>query len=321
MSAAAYLRMFSKPPKFGACHLFLDGGPLFRAGRKGYPAPMIHLRAMTVADVPLGMQLKAQAGWNQTEADWLRLLDMQPDGCFVIELDGRPVGTVATCEFGSVAWIAMVLVEASVRGQGLGKRLMRHALDHLDGRGLPTARLDATELGRPIYQRLGFRAEFEVVRWEAIVAAGGHADLDPRVEPAARDQLDAAVELDCRASGNDRRRLLERLWHESPESTWVVRDRDGLAGYLCARPGTQATQIGPGAATGPEAGRALAETVLRFCAGRSAYLDVPAPNDAATDWARSRGFVPRRHFTRMTRGEPVSGDARVIWASFGPELG
>src|SRR5438094_512550 len=66
---------------------------------------------MTAADVPLGMELKRFAGWNQTEADWRRLLDLEPDGCFVAELDGTPSATLATCIFGAVAWIAMVLVQ------------------------------------------------------------------------------------------------------------------------------------------------------------------------------------------------------------------
>jgi hypothetical protein len=33
----------------------------------------IIIRTMTGRDVPLGMALTDRAGWNQTEADWLRL--------------------------------------------------------------------------------------------------------------------------------------------------------------------------------------------------------------------------------------------------------
>ena len=32
--------------------------------------PVLRIRALTAADIPLGMRLKAQAGWNQLEADW-----------------------------------------------------------------------------------------------------------------------------------------------------------------------------------------------------------------------------------------------------------
>ena len=97
---------------------------------------MLRIRGMTVADIPLGMRLKEQAGWNQVEADWRRLLDLQPDGCFVAELDGIPAGTVTTCRFGPVAWVAMMLVDESFRSRGIGRALMSRALDDLDSAGV-----------------------------------------------------------------------------------------------------------------------------------------------------------------------------------------
>ena len=87
---------------------------------------MIRVRALTAADLPLG--LCGAAGWNQTEADWRRFLDLQPDGCFVAELDGASVGTTTTCVFSRVAWVAMALVAEAVRGRGVGAALLGAAL-------------------------------------------------------------------------------------------------------------------------------------------------------------------------------------------------
>src|SRR5438105_11990396 len=130
---------------------------------------MIRIRRMTAADVPLGMRLKEQAGWNQTEADWQRCLDLQPDGCFVAEWNDTPVGTTTTCVFGNVAWIAMVLVDANHRGKGIGKALMNHALEYLDSAGVASIRLDATPLGQPLYEKLGFRVQFPLARFEGVL--------------------------------------------------------------------------------------------------------------------------------------------------------
>ena len=115
-------------------------------------------------DVPLGLMLTRQAGWNQLEADWLRFLDMQPQGCFVAELEGRPVGTTVTCILGPVAWIAMVLVDVGARRQGVATALLKHAIDFLDGQGVKTIRLDATAAGRPVYEKLGFAPEYQLTR-------------------------------------------------------------------------------------------------------------------------------------------------------------
>src|SRR5437867_1836352 len=117
---------------------------------------MINVRLMTVADIPFGMRLKLANGWNQTEADWRRYLDLQADGCFVAESDGTPVGTLSTCIFEAVAWIAMVLVDAEHRRKGVGTALMRHALELLERQGVVSVRLDATALGQPLYEKLGF---------------------------------------------------------------------------------------------------------------------------------------------------------------------
>ena len=279
---------------------------------------MIHIRTMTAEDVPLGMRLKAQARFNQTEADWRRFLDLGPDGCFVAELDGEPVGTVTNCLFGSVGWIAMLLVDERVRGRGIGTRLLEHALAYLDARGARCARLDATPRGRPIYEKLGFVAEYELARWEGAASGGGSAE---GVRPVTPDRLGAVVELDRQAHGTDRRRLIERLYQERREAMCLFQADDKIAGYLTSRAGSNAAQIGPGAALSDAAGRALGDAAIERCVGHAVFVDVPVDNAPATRWAESKGLAVQRHFTRMRRGEPVVDRPSQIWASSGPEKG
>ena len=128
----------------------------------------VHIRVMKNEDREFGLRLSRQARWNQTEADWLRLLHFEPKGCFVAELDGSPVGTTTTCFLGQVAWMAMVLVDKNHRRRGIGTHLLRHALEYLDSRQAPTICLDATQLGRPVYEKLGFVPEYELARYQGI---------------------------------------------------------------------------------------------------------------------------------------------------------
>src|ERR1043166_5775791 len=123
---------------------------------------MLTIRPMTDADLPLGMRLSEQAHWNQTDADWRRLLDMQPDGAFVAEWNGKPAGTALTTRFGPVAWISMVLVDEAQRNQGIGTALVKHALEMLDRDRIPAVRLDATTLGQHLYEKLGFVEQFRL---------------------------------------------------------------------------------------------------------------------------------------------------------------
>jgi predicted N-acetyltransferase YhbS len=279
---------------------------------------MIHIRTMTASDVPLGMRLKDQAGWNQVEADWQRVLTLQPEGCFVAELNGQSVGTTATSVFGSVGWILAVLVDDSVRGQGVGTQLMRRALAYLDGCGVPTARLDATPLGRPIYERLGFVAEYELGRWTGIAAEGKAAT---EVRPAAWEDMDAILELDFRATGTDRSRLLERLYQERPQAMHVATGGAPVTGYAWLRPGSRFAHAGPTIAQDENAGRALFDVLSRHSAGQPILLDIPVDNRPATLWAESRGLRVQRQVTRMVRGKPVHDQPGQLWSSFGPEKG
>jgi predicted N-acetyltransferase YhbS len=294
---------------------------------------MIHIRTMTVADVPLGMRLKDQAGWNQTAADWQRILALQPDGSFVAELSGRPVGTTATCVFDAVGWLAMVLVDEAFRGRGIGTRLVEHALRHLDQCGVPCARLDATPLGRPLYEKLGFVAEYELARMgekgtgpicrHGPKGASHKLDLSPfpGVRPLAAEQIDAVCALDRKVTGTNRRRLIECLYRQQPDAMHIVTSGGEVVGYLSFRRGSRAVQIGPTVALGAEAGRALGDAALRLCAAQPIFVDIPVPNAAAMSWAESRGLRVQRFLTRMRRGAPVVDRPRQLWAAFGPEKG
>jgi len=276
------------------------------------------LRTMTAGDVPLGIMLKDQAGWNQVEADWLRFLALEPEGCFVAEWEGRAVGTTATTVLGGVGWIAMVLVEKAVRGRGIGTRLVEHAIAHLERRKVGTMRLDATGLGRPVYEKLGFVPEYEVARWEGIATA---AAPGPRVSPIAADELDAVVELDRQVTGTDRRRLIEHLYRRQPEAMRGVRIRGKVAGYATHRPGSRAVQIGPAVSPEPVAGVVLFDEALHCCAGQPVFVDIPAENSPATNSAQFKGLVLQRKWMRMRRGRSICDRPAQLWASSGPENG
>jgi GNAT superfamily N-acetyltransferase len=278
---------------------------------------MIRVRQMNAADIPLGMRLKEQAGWNQTEADWRRFLYLEPDGCFVVEWAGTAVGTTTTCRFGHVAWIAMVLVDSSVRGQGIGKALMNEALRFLDAAGIRSVRLDATPLGQPLYERLGFAVQFQLTRFEGVPL--GHEPVDG-VEKASLEGLNRLVEFDAVATATDRRRLVESLFAEQPDAMRFVERGGKIAGYIAVRRGSRAVQLGPCIADAV-AGPLLLTDACRRHRSEHVYMDVPVDNKQATEFAAGLGLTTQRRLTRMCRGPNVQEDLQRLWTSSGPEKG
>ena len=115
------------------------------------------IRQMRPGDIPDAMQLKQAAGWNQVPGDWERLLRLDPQGCFVAEIDGKVVGSATALRHGTqMAWLGMVLVLPEYRRRGVAKALTEHALAWLDGHGVKACGLDATDMGKPLYEQLGF---------------------------------------------------------------------------------------------------------------------------------------------------------------------
>jgi len=279
----------------------------------------VDLRVMTLDDIDFGMTLKDKANWNQTPADWRRFIELQPDGCFVASLDGRQVGCGSTCILGDSGWIAMILVDPEARGQGVGTAIMRGALDFLAQKQVPTPRLDATPMGQPLYEKLGFHAEYKVARLGGCLKAGQEA---PDVRKPTPDDLEAIVALDRFATGTDRSRLLARLLDEFPDTSLVAEREDGaLDGFVFWRPGTKAWQIGPCIASSDEAGTKMFNEVFRRHAGESVFMDVPYDNAPAMRMARKHGLEPLRDFMRMYKGTPITDRPQAIWASSGPEKG
>lgn len=283
---------------------------------------MIRIREMTLGDVALGMRLKTQAGWNQLEDDWRRMRDMQPDGCFVAEVDGVPVGTTATCIFDSVAWIAMVLVDADHRSKGIGRAMMTHALAFLDGQGVSTVRLDATPMGQPLYEKLGFVEEYRLTRYDGVLAPP-RLPSDSRLRRVQDDEvfaLDPIIDLDRQVTATNRRKLLTRLCLANPGAVRWVESGETLRGYMTVRPGANAVQLGPCIADAEAGPLLLADAWERFV-GRRGFIDVPTENAPAVRLAESMGLKPQRSLVRMTRGVRVKEDIPRLWASSGPELG
>jgi hypothetical protein len=264
------------------------------------------------------MRLKERVGWNQLEADWQRLIELDPGGDFVAEFDGTAVGTVTTCRFGPVAWVAMMVVDERFRSRGIGRALMVQALSVLDSRGVVSVRLDATPLGRPLYESLGFTLETTFTRFQGSFLP---AEPGPGLPVVHKDGvLEPICALDRSVTGTDRTQLLRRLAAEHPQSLAIVSDGAGVAGFLMSRPGAHARQIGP-CITHPESGPLLFDEARRRYAGEPVFIDIPVDNTRATPQAAALGLTAGRQLMRMGRGPRIVEDLDRLWASAGPEKG
>ena len=290
---------------------------------------------MQRADIPMANQLRDLAGWNQTERDWQGYLEFEPAGCFVAEVRGEPAGTATTIRYGDrVGWIGMVLVHPEQRRLGIGSLLLRQAIQYLEACGVRCIKLDATPLGRKVYVPLGFVDEYELSRYEAnpgaaAPSAQGLADRGEgtaapgKLVPYAAVDAAAVAALDAAAFGVPRPQVLAALGARDPELCFASRDAEGrLRGYLIARQGARAVQVGPWSAREADAAEQLLLACLGNVTGRTVFVDVPATNAAGVELVKKYGFRVQRTLTRMFLGENTSpGDPRLVYGISSPEKG
>jgi ribosomal protein S18 acetylase RimI-like enzyme len=85
---------------------------------------------------------------------------------YVARAGGEDVATAGTLDVDGDCGVYMVATRAQARGRGLATALMRQALLDARDRGLETTSLQATQMGRAIYARLGYRDLGAIQMWE-----------------------------------------------------------------------------------------------------------------------------------------------------------
>jgi GNAT superfamily N-acetyltransferase len=262
-------------------------------------------RRLTQTDIPSAMELSAEAGWNQTAADWQLVLELAPETCYAIEVEGKLAATATLVCYGTrLAWIGMVLTTQKFRGRGFARRLLAESLAEADRRHIESVKLDATDQGQPLYEKLGFRVEQPIERWSN-TCSQSLAELPRKADAQANWTSDYLV------FGADRSQLLTKLAANNPPQMRA-------ASYLFHRPGRNVRYLGPCVGTHGDVAPLIEASLPSASAW---YWDLLPNNSAAVALARNFDFQPQRHLMRMVRGKDLDTNDQATFAIAGFELG
>ena len=241
------------------------------------------LRRLTASDADVDQldALLETVRFDANKDEWLTLLrldDVFASGVF--DDTGALIG-VSTCvrydeyrgpeaEPGSnephstFGWCGNVVVDASFRGRGVARTLLRAALEDVGADG--AAWLDASDMGISLYEKAGFEPRSRVARWTMDVPS----DLPPdaRVRPFDNAAFDdaafdddandetlrvvradeengafgAAARMDAEVFGADREAFLRAWVASAPPGASCMDER---VGYALAHRRGNATYLGP----------------------------------------------------------------------------
>jgi GNAT superfamily N-acetyltransferase len=253
------------------------------------------IRPAVAADMEAVRAVVTRAGLSSGQPAALEYCRTGPGGRLVVACrHDRVTGVSYAVSFGPTGWIGNVAVDPDARGQGVGTAVSEAAMDWLRRAGVKTMLLTATQMGRPIYERLGFADDGVCYGiWtrgqQPLPAADGGAGVGP-------GRIADALRQDAQATGEDRGSFLGTFADR-------VRTPAGPAGegYRIALPWGR----GPVIASDPDAARALVTDMLRASPDQS--LSFPESNTGAAELAAALGFRLARRCTRMRLGPPVSG--------------
>lgn len=166
------------------------------------------------------------AGWKDIrevfrlhhERDYFSAFKGVMDGQMIV------VGHIIYC--GEVAWLGNIIVHPSHRRQGYAKKMTSFLMDEIRLKGISNIYLLATDMGHPVYEKLGFTL-FSHYLFNSIETPVEFTTEDPMVKKCMDSDLRAIYDLDFEAMGYDRSSVLK--CHAS--DAWIY-EENSVKGFL-----------------------------------------------------------------------------------------
>jgi hypothetical protein len=81
---------------------------------------MFRVEQMNPEDFPFAVKLSNTMNWNMTVEDFELALELEPEGCFILQDGSERFGIATTVSFGKVGWFGNLIVKEEARRKGAG---------------------------------------------------------------------------------------------------------------------------------------------------------------------------------------------------------
>ena len=263
-----------------------------------------------------------QASFQRPDS-WLRELGiirkLQPAGAFLAYHHEAPAGVVFSLMYPDFTYVGPLGTHPDFQRLGIGFALMEQLLEWLDGQGVTRVALDASPMGQPIYEKLGFVPCDQVNIFQR--QSGGLTSKVPTgVQRLSLQNLELVTATDKQAFGTDRSHLLAALLEAYPQRGFFLKDGQGnINGYLIARE----KNIGPWVSQTKADAELLMKAALSLSFGNGPIsVIVPGENTEAGVLLSGLGFERVRVLQHMVRGlDAPIGQREKFYAQASLSLG
>jgi len=271
------------------------------------PVHLFRVKTMSPEDFDFAVQITEKMNWSLTNADFEFMMELEPEGCFILLEDSKKIGLATTVSFGTLAWFGNLVVIENHRKKGAGSQLVKHSVEYLTHKRVKTIGLYAYMDRILFYERLGFKRDSE---FTVLNGKGLSLPVKSDVRKAEKRDLKEIIEFDNSCFGASRRKLLEPIVLDTDNLCYTFVEGENIIGYIVAKVYSHMGEIGPLVC---QKGREdvainLLRSVLRRLERYEVSIYVPSKERVILNFLKTSGFDESFRVARMFFGSSVAKD-------------
>ena len=243
--------------------------------------------------------------------------DIIPDIKFYIEstfctpikatIDDKIIGIGVLITFENTSWIAHIIVDSTYRNKGIGSQIVNELLKKVKQSSIETCSLIATDLGKLVYLKTGFRTvtDYTFLQKEKQFI---DCSVSKNIVSFEEKYRKAIYDLDRLISGENRTILLKDFLHSS---ILYIESKNVIGYYI------PTLKEGPIVANSVYAGIEL----MKFKYSKIDKAVLPSENIEGLDFLKKMGFVETSKVTRMTFGKDLEWNPHKIFSRIAGSFG
>lgn len=272
---------------------------------------MFQIKQMSFEDLAFATQITDQMSWNLTTEDFRFMLELEPEGCFVLFYYSERAGIATSVSFGKIGWFGNFIVDESHRNKGAGSMLVKHAVKYLKSRNSETIGLYAYIDKIRFYERLGFKYDSEFL----VLEGKDFPQLSmSNLRKVQNKNIQNVIDYDCFCFGGSRKKLLESIFRNSANTGYLCIEEGQMVGYCFAKVYGEMAELGPLVCKKgrDDVAMKLLSTNLNGLNGLEVSMCVPKKELTIIDMLRGNGFKQKFRVARMFLGSPIARDCIYV---------
>ncbi len=231
------------------------------------------------------------------------------DFCYPVKVvsESEIVGAGTTIVHGADAWLAHIIVHPEQRNKGIGRHLTQALLQSAQAQQCQRIYLIATDLGAPVYEKLGFITETNYLFYKNCTPNSSW-EISRDIKPFTEKYSTQIAQIDKQVSGEDRffhlRKYLSTgfvfVCNDTVEGFYLPDFGDGVILAITETAGTELMQL-----------RLKTKNIACF----------PEENIAAKNLLQQLNCAPYKTAKRMRLGRPKIWAPQHIYNRIGGNLG